>query len=475
MDIRQFCIFLFLQNYKNQSEFGKKELSNSWNNNQFNESIRSNNRLLSQSFSPINSPRTKMARNSIPVEQSSQILNFLKNNMKVILKILSGNMDSRVATDDFILLNSDINLLNTIFHVGEVIGVKDQKGKDPKKFDFNEKDINLFNINKNANVSSLLRAGKEFDSTEVLEVLNNIVVTTNENICLMNGLNKCVTIKDQSYCENKILKLSACEESFIYIDACVDYLDISNCTNCTIFVASVKNVCSVDKCEYLHLTVASNVLKIGNTIDSKFYTLSTYEPILFGDNKSIFLAPNNANYTELLTRIKQAEIPINSKSLSNFAYPFIFHEFWNITNITYTIENPKDFYPLILPDTFKPIPYNLANTLSNDYSFMSLSTISLDIIVQKSAQEFQSNPNSVSNGIYTGQIIPFLAPIEYRKKITERTTKAKRLKSSINMAGLTADQKEMVMNAVQGHFREWMSSTNESKTITELVKWIDND
>lgn len=102
--------------------------------------------------------------------------------------------------------------------------------------------------------------------------------------------------------------------------------------------------------------MAANVLKIGNTIDSKFYTLSTYEPILFGDNKSIFLAPNNANYIELLDRIKQAEIPINSKSLSNFAYPFIFHEFWNITNITYTIENPKDFYPLILPDSFRPIP-----------------------------------------------------------------------------------------------------------------------
>lgn len=109
VDIRQFCIFLFLQNYKNHSESGKKELTNSWGQNQFNESIRSNNRLLSQSFSPINSPRTKMARNGQPIEQSSQILNFLKNNMKVILKILSGNMDSRVNDNDFILLNSDVN------------------------------------------------------------------------------------------------------------------------------------------------------------------------------------------------------------------------------------------------------------------------------------------------------------------------------------------------------------------------------
>jgi hypothetical protein len=97
-----------------------------------------------------------MARNSIPNEQSSQILNFLKNNMKVFLKILSGNTDSRVATEDFLLLSNDINLLNTVFYVAEVAkGGPTGDSNDPKAaFNFAEKDMPMFNINKNAPVSS---------------------------------------------------------------------------------------------------------------------------------------------------------------------------------------------------------------------------------------------------------------------------------------------------------------------------------
>jgi hypothetical protein len=94
--------------------------------------------------------------------------------------------------------------------------------------------------------------------------------------------------------------------------------------------------------------------------------------------------------------------------------------------------------------------------------------VSLDVIMQKSVQEIQVNSGA-------GSIIPFLAPIEYKKKITERATKAKKVKDGISKAGLNKEQKEMVMNAVQGYFREWMSGTHESKLITELVKWIDSD
>jgi hypothetical protein len=123
-----------------------------------------------------------------------------------------------------------------------------------------------------------------------------------------------VTIKRTEFCENGNLKISGCEYSFIYIDNSVDYLSITNCSNCTIFVAAVKNITAVDKCEKVNVTVASNMIRIGNTLDSKFFTFSTYEPILYGDNKSIFMAPNNANYVELFSRIKDAKIDTSTKS-----------------------------------------------------------------------------------------------------------------------------------------------------------------
>ena len=96
-----------------------------------------------------------------------------------------------------------------------------------------------------------------------------------------------------------------CEDSYIYIDSSVEYLTINNCTNSTIFVASVKKITSIEKCENVSITVASNMIRIGNTIDSTIYYFGSYNPILYGDNRSITLAPNNANYTELIDRLKE--------------------------------------------------------------------------------------------------------------------------------------------------------------------------
>lgn len=82
----------------------------------------------------------------------------------------------------------------------------------------------------------------------------------------MNGLNKCVTIKDNSV-QDKDLRIIGCEDSYIYIDTNVNYMQIANCANCTIFVAAVNKTCSVDKCENTIVCVASNYLRIGNSVD----------------------------------------------------------------------------------------------------------------------------------------------------------------------------------------------------------------
>jgi hypothetical protein len=66
------------------------------------------------------------------------------------------------------------------------------------------------------------------------------------------------------------------------------------------------------------LTICSNFLRIGNTVDSSFFYYGSYAPILYGDNKSILLGPNNANYNELYERVKSARIQFNLKNATNF-------------------------------------------------------------------------------------------------------------------------------------------------------------
>jgi len=268
---------------------------------------------------------------------------------------------------------------------------------------------------------------------------------------------KCVTIKDQSFCKKPILKIHSCEDSFIYINAAVDFVSITNCVNCTIFVAGIRKICAVDKSEKLSMTCSANLIRIGNSLDSHFYTYSTHEPILFGDNKSLFMGPNNANYFEMIDKIKKAEIPFTTKSSINFSYPIIFHEYWNISTNTFSIEQAKDYTVLVLPDEFIPIPPNLA---VNSHLIHSM---------EKSALVSKCYENQ------SPLIIPFLAPQEYKDKLLEKDAKMKELRDRISKAGLSKEQLLVFANAIQGHYREWLMGRPEYKEIIDIVKWIENE
>lgn len=92
-----------------------------------------------------------------------------------------------------------------------------------------------------------------------------------DEIVYLNGLNKCVTVRDSSI-SHKDVRLLGCEDSYVYIDTCVDYLLISNCVNCTIMVASCEKAASIDKCENCVVTIASSYLRIGNCVDCTVYS-----------------------------------------------------------------------------------------------------------------------------------------------------------------------------------------------------------
>ena len=54
------------------------------------------------------------------------------------------------------------------------------------------------------------------------------------------------------------MSVIGCEESNIYIDSNVETLLISSCINCTVFVAAVNKICTLEKCEKVTLIVAAN-------------------------------------------------------------------------------------------------------------------------------------------------------------------------------------------------------------------------
>ena len=118
----------------------------------------------------------------------------------------------------------------------------------------------------------------------------------------MNSLNKCVSVKtyEELYHlqgNNCRVSIIGCEDSNIYIDSNVETLLISSCINCTIFVAAVNKVCTLEKCESVILCVASNQLRIGNCIDSLVHSYTpNFAPVVYGDTRNLRMAPHNASY-----------------------------------------------------------------------------------------------------------------------------------------------------------------------------------
>ena len=128
----------------------------------------------------------------------------------------------------------------------------------------------------------------------------------------LSFLNKCVTVRDADNLEEgKDVRVIACEDTYVYLGNMVDCLQVSNCVNCTIFVASVARVCTLDRCENVTLCVASNYLRIGNCVDCTVYSYTQLgSPVIYGDTRSLTMAPHNATYPALKQLLAAAEIVV---------------------------------------------------------------------------------------------------------------------------------------------------------------------
>lgn len=152
----------------------------------------------------------------------------------------------------------------------------------------------------------------------------------------LSGFTKSVTIKPYNSLPCNDMRIIQCEDSHIFIDHALNSLSIQQCTNCTIFISSVKFVTSVAFCDRVNVCIASNVLRIQNTIDSSFFYYGSQPPYLYGDSRSITLGPHIGNSLKIFERLREASIPISKRNTEHFRKPILLQG--NIS-IDYTILN----------------------------------------------------------------------------------------------------------------------------------------
>jgi len=347
------------------------------------------------------SPRSKATNVQYTLSDYQLEYQFVKLNLKQVLNLISTEAQpieliSLTASD----LNSLRVLLNPIRSDGSV-------AKQPLS------SFAPFFANASASTKVKLNTIAEW----ILSLLSD---KKGVNTVDVTNLCKAVTIYEDEFKEKNI-RIFNCEDCYIYINTDLNHLLISNSTNCTIMAAAVSKVCTLDKSERVTLSIASNMLRVGNSVECRLNMyLATY-PILYGDNRHVLLGPHNVAYDELMTHIKHSKISTVPGNLENWANPLLLksEKEW------YSLQLEKDFNKFELPIKFK------------DNSHM-------------------------------------LAPAKYLEVLNVRSKALEELMGIIKKSNLTAEQQEQLHKAIQGYFREWVSNTREIKSIEGLVKMMDD-
>ena len=401
VDVRFFGLFFVLQTYA-------QRMKTSLN-------IDKGDKSPTYFSSPLSSPRGKSSnsfRNQNAGLEYQVYVNFIKNNINLLLRIIASDIHNTETT----LNVNEFNILKFIFMT------EDEGNK-------NNNNLNNNNIKKN----TLSTYTHFFDNLPIVtKIKMNIVkefllnVISNEpseksNYIKLKHLSKCVTIKNQNDFVNKNILITQCEDSFIYINTYMINCKISHCTNCTIVIAVINKIITIDKCEKCNITFISNFTRISNMIDSNIYLYSVCEPILFGDNRGLSLGPHNVNYFELYTQVKNSKILITHQGIKNYACGI-------------NLNSKKDI-KIIPPEEFSIIVVPFENKEQFNYK---------------------------------------LTPKIYVEALEKKYKNYLKIKSLIRDAGFQEEQEKAFHFALQGYFREWLVTSSNFKSMNNIVKMIDN-
>ena len=266
--------------------------------------------------------------------------------------------------------------------------------------------------------------------------------------------NKSIVIENS---EKQNLIIAECQNCSIYIKDTFRLVYIYKCKNCEIFISGVETVTLIENSIDMIITLITTALMLSNVTDSDINVYSIFEPFLFGEIIGLTLGPFNANFKSIWSSIDVCNIPIESEYLSNFAYPLCFYKAQkelNITSNTFNIQAPDKFIKMVLPNIFGSLEFK---DLKADKRFLSYSNG-----LEKYFSDIEEE----------GTTLPLLAPYNYTETYIKRLLKHKTLRDMIKTKKLDKEDEVAYLNAIQGHFREWVLSKPQSNHLLRLISTI---
>lgn len=212
------------------------------------------------------SPRSKATRVSYAHSEYQIMVSFVKMNMPLFLRLISSDIHNKEVS----LSATEFNTLRVLFKVVDANGkcVESNRPKSAQQIkgvgSF-YKPLSSYTPFFQQPALSKQTASAKVHMNTLIDWINSLLLTVEptENQFKLNSLNKCVATKSfmeiyPHYGTNCRMSIVNCEDSNVYIDANVETLLISSCINCTIFVAAVNKVVTMEKCEKTTLCVTAN-------------------------------------------------------------------------------------------------------------------------------------------------------------------------------------------------------------------------
>jgi len=234
--------------------------------------------------------------------------------------------------------------------------------------------------------------------------------------------------------EIEYLNIADCKDSTIYVTARIRYCLITGCESTTIILGGVSTICTTHNCEKVSIHVAAHCYKMENCIDTSAYLYCHIPPILTGDTRGIKLAPYNVLHSHMASVLHGSQMSLDRDFVDVWAYPICCtagmpgdtlsrDAFQEEQNTTYHFVHPSKFFPVVVPET---------------------------------------GPRGVAPQL--------LLPEVYDKAMKERQEEIRQVMNQLkNISNETAQRK--AQDRIQSCFKDWLQSTGKVRQLSDLAKF----
>ncbi|XP_044149167.1 TBCC domain-containing protein 1 [Bufo gargarizans] len=275
-------------------------------------------------------------------------------------------------------------------------------------------------------MSACIRSGRKLAWAQQIDgsnrkakiICNVYKVPRGNHMVLMSYIHRQTLAKSSETLVGARVKITHCNESFIYLLSPLRSVTIEKCRNSTIVLGPVQTVLHVQMCDHVKVISVCQRLSLLSTTSCTFHILTPTRPLLFSGNQGVVFAPFHTHYSMLEDHMGQTGLA----TLPNY---------WDRPHLLST-ENDNQVWKLMSPREFCSfvIPF-----------------------------EMEGDTTEIPGGL----------PPVFQKSMDQRQQKIQMWQKAVKEAKITREQRKQFQTLVEQKFNEWLVKTRNRHQLDSLV------